>query len=148
MTTDVLPFGPVELTLIAGYLASLIGIGWLGRRARREQSLQDFYLAGRGIGFVVLLLTLYATQYSGNTLFAFTGKTYRIGYAWTVCLQFMTAIVVFYLLLAPRLQHLSRRFKFVTPGDFLQYRFESRSLSVVCTLVMVIPQSEFAGSVR
>ena len=143
MTSDVLPFGPIELTLIAGYLASLIGIGWLGRRARREQSLQDFYLAGRGIGFVVLLLTLYATQYSGNTLFAFTGKTYRIGYAWTVCLQFMTAIVVFYLLLAPRLQYLSRRFKFITPGDYLQYRFKSRSLSVICTLVMVIALANF-----
>jgi len=143
VTSDVLPFGPIELTLIAGYLASLIGIGWLGRRARREQSLQDFYLAGRGIGFFVLLLTLYATQYSGNTLFAFTGNTYRIGYAWTVCLQFMTAIVVFYLLLAPRLQHLSRRFKFVTPGDYLQYRFESRSLSVVCTLIMVIALANF-----
>ena len=40
----------------------------------------DFYLAGRSSGLAVLFLTLYATQYSGNTLFGYTGKTYRIGF--------------------------------------------------------------------
>ena len=137
MSSNVLPFGPGELLFIAGYLASLLLIGWLGLRARREQSLQDFYLAGRGLGFIVLLLTLYATQYSGNTLLGFTGKTYKIGYAWAVCIQFMTAIVVFYLLLAPKLQWLSQRHDFVTPSDFIQHRFGSRRISALATLLMV-----------
>ena len=103
MNSDLIPFTSLELAFIGVYLSSLVGIGWLGLRARRENSLRDFYLAGKGIGFVVLLLTLYATQYSGNTLFGFSGKTYRVGYAWIVSVHFMTAIVVFYLLLAPQL---------------------------------------------
>ena len=70
-----IPLGPTELGFIAIYLLSLIGIGYCSMRARRENSLKDFYLAGSGVGFLVLVLTLYATQYSGNTLFAFTGKT-------------------------------------------------------------------------
>ena len=74
MNSDLIPFNGYELAFIGIYLTSLIGIGWLGLRARRENSLRDFYLAGPGIGFVVLLLTLYATQYSGNTLFGFSGK--------------------------------------------------------------------------
>ena len=89
-----IPLGPAELGFIALYLFSLIGIGYWGRRARKENSLKDFYLAGSGVGFMVLVLTLYATQYSGNTLFAFTGKTFRIGYAWLMSVHFMTSIIV------------------------------------------------------
>ena len=80
--TEILPFGPAALSVIFIYILSLIGIGWVGYRAREDNSMKDFYLAGRGFGFLVLLLTLYATQYSGNTLFGFTGKAYRIGFSW------------------------------------------------------------------
>lgn len=143
MNSDLIPFTNVELGFIGVYLFSLIVIGWLGLRARRENSLRDFYLAGNGIGFVVLLLTLYATQYSGNTLFGFSGKTYRVGYAWIVSVHFMTAIVVFYLLLAPRLYPLAKRHGFITPTDFLRYRFQSPALALLGTLVMVVAISNF-----
>ena len=138
MNEELIPFTGIELAFIAAYLLSLIGIGWAGYRARREDSLRDFYLGGRGIGFVVLLLTLYSTQYSGNTLFGFSGRTYRIGYAWAMSLHFMTAIVVFYLILAPQLFRLSRKHGFITPTDFLRYRFQSRSLCLVATIVMIV----------
>jgi hypothetical protein len=74
MNEGLLPFGPGAWAFIALYLCSLLLVGWWGYRARREDSMKDFYLAGGGFGFIVLLLTLYATQYSGNTLFAFTGN--------------------------------------------------------------------------
>ena len=54
-----IPLGPAELGGIALYLFSLIGIGYWGMRARKENSLKDFYLAGSGVGFMVLVLTLY-----------------------------------------------------------------------------------------
>ncbi|MDP6718833.1 MAG: hypothetical protein QGF59_09305, partial [Pirellulaceae bacterium] len=143
MNSDLIPFTNIELAFIGVYLCSLIVIGWLGLRARRENSLRDFYLAGNGIGFVVLLLTLYATQYSGNTLFGFSGKTYRVGYAWIVSVHFMTAIVVFYLLLAPQLYPLAKKHGFITPTDFLRHRFESPALSLLGTVVMVVAISNF-----
>lgn len=141
--TTVFPFNNYEIGFIAAYVSSLLVIGWLGMRARREKSMSDFYLAGRGVGIAVLLLTLYATQYSGNTLFGFTGKTYRIGYSWTVCVHFMTAIVVFYLLFAPKLFQLSRRHAFITPVDFLQYRYESSPLNLSASIIMIIGLSNY-----
>ena len=51
------------------YLFSLIGVGLAGRYARKENSMSDFYLAGRGMGVFVLFLTLYATQYSVYEIF-------------------------------------------------------------------------------
>ena len=98
-----LPFGLGGLIFIGCYLLSLIGIGWLGRRASQETSLQDFYLGGKGVGFLVLWLTLFATQYSGNTIIGFTGKSAKIGFAWLTAVQFMIAIVISYQLFAPKL---------------------------------------------
>ena len=133
-----IPLGPAELGFIAVYLLSLIGIGYCGMRARTENSLKDFYLAGSGVGFLVLVLTLYATQYSGNTLFAFTGKTYRIGYAWLMSVHFMTAIIVVYLVFAPGLHRLAKRESFITPADFLEHRFSHRPYTVLASITMVV----------
>ena len=76
---------------ILAYLAVLILIGWLGHRAKKEDSLSDFYLGGRGLGLLVLLLTLYATQYSGNTMMGFVGSAYRQGFQFLVSVTFVAA---------------------------------------------------------
>jgi SSS family solute:Na+ symporter/sodium/pantothenate symporter len=143
VNADLLPFTPAELAFIGVYLVSLVLIGWLGLRARKDRSMADFYLAGKGVGFVVLVLTLYATQYSGNTMFGYSGKAYRIGYAWIMCLHFMTAVIVFYLPLAPRLHFLSRKMGFITPGDYLLYRFGSRWICLAATLVMIVAVANY-----
>jgi SSS family solute:Na+ symporter/sodium/pantothenate symporter len=143
VTTELLPFGPLELGFIGVYLLSLVAIGYAGYKARRENSLRDFYLAGRGVGFVVLLLTLYATQYSGNTLFGFSGNAYRAGYSFLLCVHFMTAIVVCYLLLAPGLFALAKEHGFITPTDFLDQRFGSPPLNIAATVIMIAAISNF-----
>ena len=143
MSDRLVPFNTAELVFIGAYLASLVLIGGLAFLARRENSLRDFYLAGKGIGFVVLLLTLYSTQYSGNTLFGFTGKTYRDGFSWAMSIHFMTAIVVFYLLLAPRLFRLAKAHGYITPTDFLQHRFRSPALSLLASIVMIAAIANF-----
>ena len=122
----------------AVYVALLIVIGWLSRRARRERTLTDFYLAGRSIGLAVLLLTLFATQYSGNSLSGFPGQTYREGLAYYMSVTFMVAIVSGYLLFAPRLFKLSRRHSFVTPGDYLRHRYRSPLIHHLGTTIFVL----------
>jgi len=143
MSAETIPLSPGAWLFIALYLASAIGVGWLAFRARRENTLGDFYLAGRGFGVLVLLMTLFATQYSGNTFFGFSGKTYRIGYAWIMSLHFMTAIVVCYLLFAPRLHRLARQRGFVTPPDYLAWRFGSPWLTLIGATVMILALSNY-----
>ena len=55
------------------YLILLIAVGYATRRKEKNTGLGDFYLAGRNLGGFVLVLTLYATQYSGNTLLGYPG---------------------------------------------------------------------------
>ena len=136
-SADGILFGPGAFVVIGIYLVSMIGLGWLGRKRRVDDSLADFYLGGRSIGLAVLFLTLYATQYSGNTLFGYTGKAYRVGFEWTVSVLFMFSIIVGYLLFAPRLVRLARLRQFITPGDYISFRFGSPFLTLLSTVVMI-----------
>ncbi len=119
------------------YLAAILAVGYAARRRREGESLAEFYLAGRQLGGPVLLLTLYATQYSGNTLIGYPGEAYRLGFSWVMSIGFMMAIIVVYLLFAPRLHHLARRHHFVTPGDWFAHRFGSPALTLVANLLLV-----------
>ena len=140
---DVLPFGVGAWFFVAVYLCSLLLIGWVGYNARREDTLQDFYLAGRGFGFLVLFLTLYATQYSGNTVFGVAGATYRQGFGWLVSVHYMLAIIVFYLAFAPKLHMMARHRGYVTPVDFVRERFGSAALSLLASIVMIVALNNY-----
>ena len=117
------------------YVVLLLGLGLLGRRAMATSNLSEFYLAGRTLGFAVLLLTLFATQYSGNSLSGFPGKTYRAGLSYFMSVGFMTGIVTGYLLFAPQLVALARRKRFLTPTDFLAHRFRSPALNYLSAAI-------------
>ena len=101
-----LSLGFGAIVVISIYLGLMIGLGVLARSRiskRDGESLSEFYLAGRSLGPLVLLLTLYATQYSGNTVVGYPAEASRLGYAWIMSVSFMMAIIVVYLLYAPRL---------------------------------------------
>jgi solute:Na+ symporter, SSS family len=127
--------GPTGTAFLLCYLASLLLVGWAGRRARKEDSLADFYLGGRGLGTLILFLTLYATQYSGNTLVGYAGVAYRSGFTFIVSVVFMMSIVGGYLLFAPKLQQLAARHQFLTLGDYLQHRYSDRRLTILATVL-------------
>ncbi|MCZ6714111.1 MAG: sodium:solute symporter family protein [Deltaproteobacteria bacterium] len=111
------------LLALVFYLAGLIGIAELARRARRDLSPADHFLAGRELGVFVLFLTLYATAYSGNSLLGYPGEAYRRGFSWIMATGFMMSIIVVFHLLVPSLRPLSVAHGFVTPGDYIQLRF-------------------------
>lgn len=123
------PYGPGAFAFLAAYLVFMIVLGYVARARRRDDSMSSFYLAGKNLGAMVLFFTLYATQYSGNTLIGYPGEAYRLGYAWIMSVGFMMAIVVAYLLFAPPLYRASRQEHFVTPGDWITHRFGANGRS-------------------
>lgn len=138
-----LPFGSGALAFIGGYFVFMLGLGVWARHLRQSESLSDFYLAGKSLGGIVLLLTLYATQYSGNTVMGYPGEAYRLGFAWVMSVGFMMAIVVVLLLIAPRLFALGRRHGFVTPGDWILHRFGSPRLTALANLFLVVAMANY-----
>ncbi len=123
---------------------SLLVIGWLANRSSHESSIKDYYLAGSSLGFLTLFFTLYATQYSGNTLLALPGKAYRSGFAGLGVMFAVMAVPVVYSSFAPKLNALAQRHRFITVGDFLQWRYQHRLLRALVNIVLVITLVSYA----
>lgn len=128
---------------LVAYLLSLILIGVIGKFASKEESLEDFYLGGKGFGVGVLFLTMYATQYSGNSLIGFAGSAYRNGWFFLVGVTFMIAIVAGYLLYAPKLYPLSQKHRFITVGDYINFRYKHPTLTYIIVAISIFALSNY-----
>lgn len=128
-----LGLGPIVVLVI--YLCGMIGLGLAGRAAREEKSLSDFYLGGSSFGLFVLFLTFFATQYSGNTMLGFAGRSYRAGGTYVVSILFMALAICVLTIYAPRLYRLARTFGYVTPADYIFHRFGSHPLRIVSVIL-------------
>lgn len=139
--------GPLGLVALGLYLAVLVVIALVARRARIDASPADHFLAARHLGVFVLFLTLYATTYSGNSLLGYPGEGYRRGYSWVMATGFMMSIVVAFHALVPRLRPIATRLRFVTPGDWIRHRFgDGRAavqLRVVVGVLMAVALGNF-----
>jgi SSS family solute:Na+ symporter/sodium/pantothenate symporter len=140
-------FGELGLVALALYVVAVIGVTEVARRARRDLTPADHFLAGRGLGAFVLFLTLYATAYSGNSLLGYPGEAYRRGFSWIMSTGFMMAIIVAFHLLVPKLRPVAVGRGFLTPGDWLRHRFGDepwgRSVLVACAVLMTWALANF-----
>lgn len=128
---------------LVAYLSLLILIGFAGKFASKEESLKDFYLGGKGFGVGVLFLTMYATQYSGNSLIGFAGSAYRNGWFFLVGVTFMIAIVAGYLIYAPKLYPISKKHGFITVGDYINFRYSSQTLTYLVVGISIFALSNY-----
>ena len=125
------------------YAVVLLVIGAFARQARQADTLDDYFLAGRSLGISVLLFTLFATQFSGNSFSGFPGQVYREGLAYFMGATFTVGIVTGYLLFAPRLRRLATRHRFLTPTDFLWHRFGSPAISYIASVIFILTLCNF-----
>ena len=140
-------FAVLGLLALVAYLGLIAGVAEVARRARRDRSPADHFLAARSLGPIVLLLTLYATAYSGNSLLGYPGEAYRRGFSWVMSTGFMSAIIVLLHVLVPPLRRAAVRHRFVTPGDWIVHRFggagPGRALRVAVALSMSVACANF-----
>lgn len=128
----------VRLAILLGYLAAVVVIGVAGRRLRRPGA-EDFFLAGRTLGPLVLLATMAATNFSGFTVVGFSGAGYRLGFAFYPIMAFGTGFMALsFVLIGIPVFRLGRRLGLVTPPELIGARFRSRPLTILFALAMAV----------
>ncbi|NRA03194.1 MAG: sodium:solute symporter family protein [Myxococcales bacterium] len=129
------------------YLVGLFAVARIARRARRDETAADHFLAARDLGVFVLFLTLYATAYSGNSLLGYPGEAYRRGFSFIMATGFMMSIIVCFHALVPVLRPVASANGFVTPGDWIRHRFGrepgGRALLLGVAVLMTIALANF-----
>lgn len=139
--------GDLGLLALGAYTLVLVLVAEVARRARTDLTPSDHFLAGRHLGVFVLFLTLYATTYSGNSLLGYPGEAYRRGFSWIMATGFMVSIIVVFHAFVPRLRPIAVRERFVSPGDWVSFRFggepAGRPLRIAIGALMALALANF-----
>jgi len=127
-----------KVAVLAGYFLVVLGIGVIVRR-RLQSTPESYFLADRKLGTVVLLGTMAATNFSAFTVFGTSGAGYRDGYAFFPIMGFGTGFMALtFWILGRRIWEEGRKAGVVTPPELIRHLYQSRSLSFLFALVMII----------
>ncbi len=120
------------------YIAVLAGIGEYARR-KTALNREDFFMGSRNFKTVALLFSLLATQLTAFTMIGVPGMAYREGIgvygyvasAATLIIPLVLATVGYRLWIA------GKRFGHITPGQFVNHRYESSYLGMFVMALLV-----------
>lgn len=141
------PIATIDLVIIAGYFGIVFVIGYL--MARRTESGEDLFLAGRSLAWGTIGFSLFASNISSTTLIGLAGEAYRIGiavsnYEWMagVVLVFIAIFFVPFFI----------RSRLTTIPEYLEKRFDVRSrkyfsgLTIFTSVVIDTAGGIYAGT--
>ncbi|TYL38068.1 sodium:solute symporter [Natronococcus pandeyae] len=119
----------IQLTIIVGYLLLALAIGLVAYRLT-DRTAEDFYLASRTVGTIVLLFTTFATLLSAFTFFAGPNVAYYEGPEWILVMGLMDGIIfaILWYVIGYKQWLLGQRYEYVTLGEMLGDRFASKRL--------------------
>jgi len=119
----------VQLGIVVGYLLIALAVGVVAYRLT-ERTAEDFYLASRTFGTVILLFTVFATLLSAFTFFGGPDIAYLHGPEWILVMGLMDGIIfaVLWYVVGYKQWLLGQRHGYVTLGEMLGDRFGSVGL--------------------
>jgi SSS family solute:Na+ symporter len=131
--------GMTTLVVVVIYLAVLLGIGVVSSR-RGLASAEDYFLAGRGFGTIVLFMALFGTNVTAFALLGLPGLAYRKGigvFGFFGAAAAFWGVVVFILLGYP-IWNLGKRHGYVTPSQMFAERWASPAVGYVVLFFMLL----------
>ena len=145
--------GQISLGIIIVYLVAMLVITICNGRKKKQKSAEGFFLANRGVSSVLLPLTMIAAMQS---TFAFLGApgmyyTHGIPYIVMVLSQVWVALMVVYF--GNKIRILAKKKGYMSLGDYLQDRFNSKYLKVLASCIsvlmtMVFLSMQYVGNAR
>jgi SSS family solute:Na+ symporter len=116
------PIATLDLIIIGGYFVIVFGIGYV--IAKRTESGDDLFLAGRSLAWGTIGFSLFASNISSTTLIGLAGDAYRIGIA-VSNYEWMAGLVLVFLSFYFIPFFIKSRLS--TIPEFLEKRFDVRS---------------------
>lgn len=133
-----LRIGALDVLLLAGYFAAMIGIGWWARRQVR--TMDDYYMGGRRFGKFLMVMFGFGLGTHADTAVGVAAQSYNIGMAgiWYQWLHIFN-LPVFWLLAG-----VFRRARCITTGDVYERRYGA-SLGLLFGLMGIVINIGYLG---
>jgi len=122
----------LDLTVFAGFIAFVIGVSLYA--SRKEETSEDYFLAGRNLSWYLIGFSLIASNISTEHFVGMAGRGYDIGlaiasYEWIAAVT-LVIVALFFL---PRFL----RSGIFTMPEYLEYRYNLTARSVMALFMMV-----------
>jgi Na+/proline symporter len=129
------------LGIIIGYFILMIALGMYAWRffPKATESLVGYATAGKSLGWIVMLLSAVAAQYSALIFLGFIGYMYLFGVPLATGLiwMYLSVSVVIWIIFAGRMWKLSRRFGHITPTDSVSQMY-GKWVGYIFSILMMI----------
>ena len=123
----------IDWIIFGAYLVGVFGLGlWVSRR--RQETPENFFLAGHRLPWYAIALSLVATNVSSGTLVGLAGDGYRVGMA--VGTLEWGALLGLYLLAFVFLPYYQRAGVYTTP-EFLERRYSPATRLLLAGIILV-----------
>ena len=128
----------VFLIMVLIYFLLLIFIGLIAFR-KTKKTPEDYFIAGRTFGPIILFFSLAATNFSAFAFLGFSGNAYKSGLGQYGIMGFGTAIMaIMFYIIGRKAWKLGKEKKYITPPELIGDRFNSRFLRLLFMGIMVI----------
>jgi SSS family solute:Na+ symporter len=130
----------IPALVVFAYLAVVLGIGLFAGRAPRRQDAEDYFLAGRSIGPVVFLLSLFGTNMTAFSILGASGHAFANGIVTFGLMASSSALIIPLSIFAvgTRLWALGKRHGFMTPVQMFRDRWECGHIGTVIFAVQAV----------
>lgn len=127
-----------SVVIIVGYLGLLLALGLFSSRAARGTS-TDYFLASRGIGPFLLLMSLFGTTMTAFALVGSSGEAFKSGIGVYGKMASWSGIIhsACFFLVGIKLWSFGKRHGYVTQIQFFRDRFESDKIGLVLFPILV-----------
>lgn len=105
---------------------------------KAQDSSDDFFIQGRGMGSIASFFTVAATWWSAfaflgsNASFYMEGPVYLTAFAWNILFGYI------YYVIGKRIWFLGKKFNYITPSDLLGDFYKSEKLRVIVGAIMIV----------
>lgn len=128
----------VVILSIILFFSLLLLIGFLAKK-RSVDTIEDYFVAGRSFGTIVLFFSLVATNFSAFTFLGFAGKSYTSGFGQYGIMAFGTGFmaITFYLI-GRKVWRLGKDHGYITPAELVGKQLDSKLLQYVFMTVLIV----------
>jgi SSS family solute:Na+ symporter len=126
------------LAITFAYLGFILAIGWWSSR-RTRATMEDYHMAGREFGSLVLFASVFGANISAVTFIGIPGLAYHRG--WVAWPYFVTAwgwlTPLMLHMVGHRAWKLGQRFSYMTIGEIIGGRWQSPQLTMVISVIIL-----------
>ncbi|MBI2873677.1 MAG: sodium:solute symporter family protein [Firmicutes bacterium] len=127
------------MAIVILYFILVFGVALYVHSKQHKKTAEDYFLASRSMGSVVLAGTLFFTMMSGTLYFGGSGWGYKTGMGFSGAFMVgSTLFVPMIYILGYRAWLLGRKFGYISPAEIVGARFESNTARVLFSLFSII----------